>query len=53
MSARTWDPTCSSLRGLSADRDEFWDAFIGSAGAGGDPDLSAKAKEILRAEMGK
>lgn len=36
-----------------ADRDEFWDAFIGSAGAGGDPDLSAKAKEILRAEMGK
>jgi hypothetical protein len=35
-----------------ADRDEFWDAFIGSAGPGGDPGLSANAKDILRAEMG-
>lgn len=35
-----------------AERDEVWDAFIGSAGAGGDPDLSARAKDILRAEMG-
>ena len=35
-----------------ADRDEYWDAFIGSAGPGGDPDLSAKAKDVLRAEMG-
>jgi hypothetical protein len=35
-----------------ADRDEFWDAFIGSAGPGGDPDLSANAKDILGTEMG-
>ena len=38
--------------GGDADHDELWDAFIGSAGAGGDPDLSANAKDILRAEMG-
>lgn len=35
-----------------ADHDELWDAFIGSAGPGGDPGLSANAKDILRAEMG-
>ena len=35
-----------------AAQDDPWDAFIGSAGPGGDPDLSAKAKDILRAEMG-
>ena len=33
-------------------QDDPWDAFIGSAGPGGDPDLSTKAKDILRAEMG-
>jgi hypothetical protein len=32
--------------------DELWDAFIGSGGNSGDPDLSVKAKEIVRAEMG-
>ena len=38
--------------GGQADHDELWDAFTGSAGAGGDPDLSAKARDVLRAEMG-
>jgi hypothetical protein len=36
----------------SAGQDDPWDAFIGSTGPGGDPDLSANAKDILRAEMG-
>ena len=29
-----------------------WDDFIGSGGDGGDPDLSANAKKIVRDEMG-
>jgi hypothetical protein len=36
-----------------ADGDPVWDAFIGSAGTSGDPGLSTKAKEIVRAEMGR
>jgi len=32
--------------------DALWDAFLGSAGDSGDPDLSAKAKDIVRNEMG-
>lgn len=32
--------------------DEYWDAFIGSTGPGADPELSTKAKDILRSEMG-
>lgn len=32
--------------------DELWDAFIGSGGDSGDPDLSVKAKDIVRAELG-
>jgi hypothetical protein len=33
-------------------RDQLWDAFIGSGGNSGDPDLSVKAEDVLRAEMG-
>lgn len=32
--------------------DPLWDAFLGSGGDSGDPDLSVKAKEIARTEMG-
>jgi hypothetical protein len=32
--------------------DPLWDAFLGSGGNSGDPDLSAKAKKIVRDEMG-
>lgn len=35
------------------DGDTLWDAFIGSAGTSGDPDLSTKAKEVVRADMGR
>lgn len=33
--------------------DHSWDALIGSGGDSGDPDLSVKAKSIVRAEMGE
>lgn len=33
-------------------RDDLWDAFLGSGGDSGDPDLSVKAKDIVRTEMG-
>jgi hypothetical protein len=42
----------SSTDAPDTSRDELWDAFIGSGGDSGDPDLSVKAKEIVRAEMG-
>ena len=43
------------LRAVTDDEgtgDPLWDAFLGSGGDSGDPDLSIKAKQILRDEMG-
>lgn len=43
------------LRAVADDQrvpDPLWDAFLGTGGDSGDPELSVKAKEIARTEMG-